>query len=80
MTNIKDYSFAKTLPFFTVFLLWCIFIGHFALPTFLIMFVLKILTVITWSWWIVFLPIYYFIPVLVLGFILDVFLLWLKKK
>ena len=34
----------------------------------------------TFSWWIVWLPIYYFIPLLTIGFLLDVLRLWLKQK
>lgn len=72
-------SFSK-MPFFTSFLLWCVIIGKFALPTFLIMFPLKLMSIITWSWWIVFLPMYYFIPILVVGFLLDVLLMYLKRN
>lgn len=77
--NLNNYEFTKILPFFAVFLLWSIFIGNFALPTFIIMFVLKIFSVITWSWWLIFLPLYYFVPLLIIGFLLDVLYLCLKK-
>lgn len=80
MKNYKDYSWSKTIPFFTVFLMFVFLFARITIPVFLIILTLKLLSIITFSWWIVWLPIYYFIPLLIFGFLLDLLRLWLKKK
>ena len=80
MKDYRNYSWSKTIPFFSVLLMFVFLFAYITIPIFFIMFVLKLLSVITFSWWIVWLPIYYFIPLLIIGFLLDVLRLWLKQK
>ena len=80
MKDYRNYSWSKTIPFFSVLLMFVFLFAYITIPIFFIMFVLKLLSVITFSWWIVWLPIYYFIPLLTIGFLLDVLRLWLKQK
>ena len=80
MKNYKDYSWSNTIPFFTVILLFVMMFSYVTVPVFLILFVLKLIGVVTCSWWLVWLPIYYFIPLCGLGFLLDLLRLWLKRE
>lgn len=59
------------LPFFTVILLACSLLDKFAIVSFGILLLLKLIGILTVSWWVVCIPIYFWIPLCVLGLVLD---------
>lgn len=79
MIDYKKYSWSNTIPFFTVLLMFSILFCYITIPVFFILFILKLLDIIAYSWWIVWLPIYYPIPLCIIGFLLDLLRNWLKK-
>lgn len=77
--DYKKYNIYKSLPFFTVLLLFSILFGFITFPLFVVLLILKLIGVLTCSYWIVFLPIYYFIPLCGFGWGLDMLKKWCGK-
>ena len=75
MSKASDF-----LPFLMVCLLICSMLDKPALIAFGIMLLLKLIGVIAWSWWIIFIPLYFWIPVAIFALMLDFVYIWAKKR
>lgn len=73
------YNKDNYFVFCYILLMLSMIFGIITIPVFLILFILKILELIDYSWWLVTLPIYYPIPLCIIGLILDFIRHILKK-
>lgn len=73
------YNKDSYFVFCYILLMFSIMFGIITIPIFLILFVLKILELIDYSWWLVTLPVYYPIPLCIIGLIFDFIRYKLRK-
>lgn len=80
MKNLKEYQLSKKFPFFCgIFGLGMLF-SNISILLVMIFVSLYLLEIITWSWWLIFLPLYYFIPLAFVGLLFDIIYNFLRKS